>query len=183
MKKVLKLLTLFAVLLLAGCSSTPDLKTAVSKEVVIYTTEIKESAIMRKETESEFIKFFERLLKREIILPVEIHIKAAVYCSKIDKDKIIVDDKNKTVELTLPEPEFVIDGVRIDWDNAEVYVGTLRSEFSSEEVEKFAKKAIEKSKENLENNKQEYAIIAKQNAEKTVAAIIESFGYRAIIHY
>jgi uncharacterized protein YcfL len=181
MKKVL--LVIFAVLLLVGCSNPPDIKTAVSREVVIYTTEIKESAIMRKETESEFIKFFERLLKREIILPVHIHIKAAVYCSKIDKDKIIVNDKNKTVELTLPEPEFVIDGTRVDWDNAEVYVGTLRKEFSSEEVEKFAKEAVEQCKENLENNKQEYIVMAKQNAEKAVSAIIESFGYKAIINY
>ncbi len=173
----------FAVLFLMNCSSKPDLKTAVCKEVVIYTTEIKESAIMRQETDSEFIKFFERLFKREIILPVQIHIKAAVYCSQIDKDKINVDDKNKTVELTLPEPEFIIDGVRVDWDNAEEYVGKLRKDFTSEEVEKFAKEAIEKCKDNLENNKQEYISTAKQNAEKTVSAIIESFGYKAIISY
>lgn len=181
MKKLL--LLLFAAVLLAGCASTPDIKSVISKEVVIYTTEIKESATMREETESEFVKFFERLLKREIILPVEIHIKASVHCNKIDPDKFIVDDKNKTVEITLPEPDFEIDGARIVWENQEEYVGALRRNFTGEEVEKFAKKAIEKCKENLEKNKEEYTSIAKQNTEKALTAIIENFGYKAIIKY
>ncbi|MBO7462151.1 MAG: DUF4230 domain-containing protein [Bacteroidales bacterium] len=186
MKKVLKLLIpmLLVIMSITDCSHPTDIRTALSNEVVVYTTSIKASETFREETDYEFVKFFERLLKREIILPVVIQLKAAIYCSQIDKNTLFIDEQNKVVELTLPEPKFDIEGFRIDWDNVAEYSGTFRSDFGSEEKEKIARKAIEKWwNEDFEQNKQIYTITAKQDAEKSLTSIIEHFGYKAIIHY
>ena len=182
MKKVLKLMIplLVVMMSLVGCSSDPDIKTAISKEVVIYTTEFKESANFRDRTDNELVKKMEWLLKREIILPVIIHIKASVICKNITD--LEVDHKTKTVTLTLPEPEFIIDGTRIDWDNSEINVGWLRSKFTADELEKFAELALEESKGKLQKHKQEYVDIANKNAVIALTNIIERFGYKADIN-
>lgn len=183
MRKTLKLMMLLLVVMmsLVGCSSDPDIKTAISKEVIIYTTEFKESANFRNRTDSEIVKKLSWLLKREIILPVIIHVKAATRCKDITD--MVVDHKTKTVTLTLPEPEFIIDGTRIDWENSEIDVGWLRSKFTADELEGFAQLALEECKGKLQKYKKDYINIANQNAVIALTSIIERFGYKAVINF
>lgn len=183
MKKVLKLMIPLLVVMMSlfACSSDPDIKTAISKEVVIYTTEFKESANFRNKSDNELVKKLDWLLKREAILPVIINVKTAIRCKNITD--LTVDHKTKTVTLTLPEPEFIIDGTRIDWENGEINVGWFRSNFTADDFEKFAELAVEECKGKLQKHKQEYVNIANQNAVIALTSIIERFGYKAVINF
>ena len=181
-KTAIILLPLLAVLLLTSCArSNYDIHSAVSKEVILYTTVVTESATYRETSEYEIVKKFKRLFAREIILSVDVHIKAAIYCRDI-KD-FNADEKTKTVTLTLPEPKIIYDGKHIDWYNCEVNIGTLRANFTAEEIEKFSEIAFDECKEKIEDNKQQYYDLAYTDAVKALTSMIESFGYKAVINY
>ncbi len=182
MKKNILLLSLLATLLIIDCTGgNYDIHSAVSKEVILYTTVVSESATYRETSEYEIVKKFKRLFAREIILPVEVHIKTAIYCKDITDFE--VDENTKTVTLTLPEPKIIYDGTRIDWDNCEVNIGTLRANFSAEEMEEFSEIAIKNCEDKVDKNKQQFFDMANINADKALTSMIESFGYRAVINY
>ncbi|MCQ2974108.1 MAG: DUF4230 domain-containing protein [Bacteroidales bacterium] len=174
-------LVFLAIVLFASCGGSKyrDIKTAINKEVVFYTTEIDYNSTLKKNNSN--LKFGDRLMAREILLPVKITIKGAVYCSEL-KD-VNIDEQNKTIQFTLPDARFEIDAVKIDWENAESKIGILRQDFSAEEYEELAKEAKDNCSNDVLNNLSKYQLQAKDYAQKSLTELISSFGYTSTINY
>ena len=74
-KTAIIMLPLLAVLFLTSCTGgNYDIRSAVSKEVIIYSTVVTEKCSYRETSEYEIVKKFKRLFAREIILPVDVNI-------------------------------------------------------------------------------------------------------------
>ena len=180
MKKTSILFLLLALFFLAGCGGGEkvDLVTKINKEVVIYSTQIDYTSTPKKS--DSWSKFWDRLMSRDIILPVKVSVKGATYCSEISDYK--VDTLNTTIEFTLPKTRFEIDGVKIDWENSETKVGWFRQNFSAEELQELSEIAEAEAKKDTEKNFDKYDALAKQHAIASLSQFIERFGYKSIIH-
>ena len=179
MKKTSILFLLLALLLLAGCGGDEvDLRNSITKNVAFHTTKIKAEPLVEGGDENWFLDLFG---SREIYIPVVVNYKSVIYGKDI-KD-ISIDNINKCVELTLPEPIFIVDNNEIDWDNVVRNVGKLRRDFTKKEIDALYQKALEKSNEEFKTPKREYIDLAYKNAEISFTQLIESFGYKAKIKY
>lgn len=182
MKNTNILFLLLALFFLAGCGGGGkggDLKSSISKEVVIFTTQIDYTSTIKKNDSNS--KFWDRLMAREILLPVKITVKGATYCSEI-KD-VAIDEVNKIVEMTLPDSKFEIDGIKIDWENSETKIGWFRQNFTAEELEEISQIAIDKAMEDIKGNFSKYQQQSKEYAQSTLSSFIENFGYKSVIHF
>lgn len=177
-----------AVFVVSACSSPndvnpDDIKSEISKKLVINTTEIQTQVLVENKPNPGIEKIIEDLKPghREILVETFITVKYSVDCSEIEN--IEVDPDNKTVALTLPEPSYRVDGVRIDWENTDTKTSWCRSDFTKKEISSLVEDAVKANDDWMKKDKKVIEKRAKADAENAVKAIVQQFGYNAVISY
>ena len=189
-----KYLILFAIIVIAAAigagyfwikglvadDSDEALREAISKEVVIYSEEITSDITVENKPQSDFERFTEALKpgSREVIVPVAVTVKAAINCSEIKN--LEIDKEARTVRLTLPEPKYQTDNIRIDWENMEEHVSWMRSGFSKKEISDYVNDAVTKNKSLIDSKKSQLSASAKANAMKTIKTLAEKLDYTVV---
>lgn len=164
-----------------GNATPEELRTTISKEVVLYTTEISTDVTMDGLDDNVVGNIIEALKPgtRDIIVPTKIKTKSAVYCSEINDMEI--DEVRRVVSFTLPEIRYETESVQIDWDNITEDVSWFRNDYSKSEISDIVERAVERNNGYIDENKSILDGTCRANAIAALTQIIEKMGYSANI--
>ncbi len=120
--------------------------------------------------------------KRQLLVVVPGSVKAGIELSELTEKDVVVNEKDKTVKLTLPRAQF-LGGAELFFDQVEVfsYEGLFRGKANIEEAYELAEEA-----KNLiidESAEQGVLAMAEKNAERTLREMFSFAGYEVIIEF
>lgn len=120
--------------------------------------------------------------RRELLVVIPGTVKAGVDFSKVDSGDVDVNEKDKTLKLTLPAAEFLGDP-SLDYEHVEIYSyeGLFRGEANIEEAYELAEDAKKLILE--ESAGQGLLQMAEENARTTVEEMFSITGYEVEIEF
>lgn len=120
--------------------------------------------------------------KRQLLVVVPGSVKAGIDLSEMTEKEVVVDEKDKTVKLTLPRAKF-LGGAELFFDQVEVfsYEGIFRGKANIEEAYELAEEAKKLILE--ESAEQGVLTTAEKNAERTLEEMFSFAGYEVIIEF
>lgn len=120
--------------------------------------------------------------KRQLLVVVPGSIKAGIDLSSLTEEDIVVDEQEKTVQLTLPSAQF-LGGAELFFDEVEVfsYEGIFRGKANIEEAYELAEEAKKLILE--ESTKQGVLNTAEKNAEKILHEVLAYAGYDVVVEF
>lgn len=135
-----------------------------------------ERVIDLSEEQSRFWGFLKT--KDAILLVAAADVSAGVDLSKLRDDDVRADPGSRTVRLTLPPPEILT----TDLDNERTYVHTRDTDVLAVRKEDLESRARQEAEASLRDAALDAGILdrARTGAERSVEALLRSFGYETI---
>jgi len=155
----------------------PSVVTAVRDLSRLETTSFHiERVIDLSEKQSRFWGWVES--KDAILLVAAADITAGVDLSKLRDEDVRADPVQRTVKLTLPPPEILT----TDLDNERTYVHTRNTDVLAVRKEDLESRARQEAEASLRDAALDGGILdrAKVSAEKSIEALLRSFGYEEV---
>ena len=111
--------------------------------------------------------------KRQIAIPVDATLKGCIDFSEFGADNVV--RHGKTIEIILPDPQIVLTSSRIDHKKVKQYVALLRSDFSDEELTRFAQEGRKSILEDIA--KTDIIERTRHNAARLLIPMIMQLGF------
>ena len=147
----------------------------------IYTTEI---SIHKIVTHNDNVKMEASALakltatlpfgKRKIAMPISATLKTYVDLGALTAEN--VKRTGNKIEIILPDPKIVMTSSKIDHDNIVKVVPWLRTKFSDEELDSYARQGRADILASFA--KMDYITIARRRAARVIVPLIEQMGYK-----
>lgn len=149
-----------------------------SRKTITYTSENKLTISLLGKDRVMKIPFG----KTTATIPVNVTYKAYIDLGKVTRDDIIIDEKNKMIHITLPDPVVVETAVRVDHDKEKMDKEWFGKKLTYEEYRKLVRDAKEQAWEEL--TEEEMRVItetAKVTAGEMVTPFLHSLGFKNIM--
>lgn len=112
---------------------------------------------------------------RKMLIPVEAVLKAGIDFGKIPKEQVIVNKKNRSIKIYLPDADIHIESTSINYKEIKTYSGIFRSQFTRKEQEQYFKQGRDSIVLAIPN----LGIIstARENALQLLYNLLEEIGF------
>lgn len=172
---------LLAALILCGCESLEDRTveqfSRLSRESELATTSYTVRKVIKANDLPDWKKG--KIGARKILFECKATLTAGINLKDLDRSDALIDEKDKSIVLTLPKAELLELSIRPD-DIQKVYeeVGLLRSDFSVEDKNRL----LQQGEASIRSSLSDYGILsdAQENARQFFTALLSSIGYQHI---